>query len=59
MTIFKGFFDRTNLLLLPCFQLTVQKAAFMATAWPPTPASVSRAGEDRTVPAVSPPAVVV
>lgn len=40
-------------------QLIVQKAVFMASVLPPTPASVSQAGEDPTVPAVSPPAAAV
>lgn len=50
-----------NFLSLPLFffQLTARKTVFMATAWPPTPASVNRAGEGRTVLAVSPPAAAV
>lgn len=45
---------------LPLFcQLTARKTVFTATAWPPTPASVNRAGEGRTVLAVSPPAAAV
>lgn len=52
--------DGTNFLSLPLFcQPTVRKTVFMATAWPPTPASVNRAGEGRTVLAVSPPAAAV
>lgn len=40
-------------------QLIVQRAVFMAAAWHPTPASVSRAGGAPTAPAVSPPAAAV
>lgn len=47
----------------PCLpvhvQLIVQIAVFMAIVWPQTPVSVSQAGEDPTVPVVSPPAVAV
>lgn len=40
-------------------QLIVQRAVFTAVVWPPTPASVNRAGGAPTAPAVSPPAVAV